>query len=55
MVAVFDGDGLDDLVVANNTGDTISILLNNGNGTTYDITNYPQESEPTSIAVGFID
>jgi len=29
----FDGDGIDDLVVVNSTGDTVSVLLGNGNGT----------------------
>jgi hypothetical protein len=50
-VADFNGDGYDDLAVANNDDDDFSILLNSG-GNTYTRTDFPAASEPWSIAVG---
>lgn len=47
--ADLDGDGDIDLVVA--CRDTISVLINNGNGTMGEVTNFPTEIDPQSIAI----
>jgi hypothetical protein len=47
----FNGDGLPDLAVANNTDNTVSILLGNGDGTFGAKTDFLAGNGPTSIAV----
>ncbi|MER7810895.1 FG-GAP-like repeat-containing protein [Streptomyces sp900116325] len=53
-VGDFNGDGRLDLVTANSGGsaDTVSVLLNNGDGTFGAKTNYTTGSFPLSVAVG---
>ena len=46
------GDGKIDLVVANNTDNTISVLLGNGDGTFQQAMNFATDKLPSSLAVG---
>ena len=48
----FDNNTKLDLVVANGGNNSISILLNNGNGTFQNQTAYTVVSDPSSITVG---
>ncbi len=58
VAADFNDDGAPDIATANNTTDTLSVLLNNGDGTfaakvDYSFSSSPQyEHEPTSIHAG---
>src|SRR5437899_10786734 len=60
VVGDFNGDGKQDLAVANNRSDNISVLLGNGDGTFQPAANYAagacsgpnQRSFPWSVAVG---
>jgi hypothetical protein len=54
-VGDFNGDSKLDLAVANFGANTVSILLNNGNGTFQSHVDYPAGSGPTSIATGDFD
>jgi hypothetical protein len=51
-VGDFDGDGHPDLVTANFNTSTVSVLLNNGDGTFAAKTDYPTGANPESVAVG---
>jgi hypothetical protein len=50
-----DGDGRPDLVVANYSSDTVSVLRSNGNATFADKVDYATGSRPISIAIGDLD
>jgi dienelactone hydrolase len=47
----FNGDGKLDLVVANNTGNNVSVLLGNGDGTFRPHVDYPVGNTPGGVAV----
>ena len=51
-VGDFNRDGKLDLAVANNSGNNISVLLGNGDGTFQPAVNYGVGSSPESVAVG---
>jgi FG-GAP-like repeat len=51
-VGDFNGNGTLDLAVANFGANTVSILLNNGNGTFQSHVDYPAGTGPTSIVTG---
>jgi hypothetical protein len=51
-VGDFNGDGKQDLAVANQLSDNVSILLGNGNGTFGAATNFSAGDAPFSVAVG---
>jgi hypothetical protein len=51
-VGDFNGDGRQDLAVANQLSANVSILLGNGNGTFGTATNFGAGSAPSSVAVG---
>ncbi|MDA1050594.1 MAG: FG-GAP-like repeat-containing protein [Planctomycetota bacterium] len=51
----FDGDGDQDLAVANGVTNNISILLNNGSGDFTQVVNVPVGFGPSSVAVGDLD
>jgi hypothetical protein len=55
--ADFNGDGKPDLVVANNNANSISVLLNHGNGTFLPAVNYSagEDMNPTSVVVADFD
>ncbi len=48
----FNGDGKTDLVTANSTANTISVLLGNGDGTFRPKVDYSVGAQPASLAVG---
>ena len=48
----FNGDGKADMVTANTNSNTVSVLLNNGNGTFGAAQTYAVGVSPTSVAVG---
>ena len=50
-VGDFNGDGRPDLVTANHSSNTVSVLLGNGNGTFPGAVNYAVGSGPRSVAV----
>ena len=52
VIADFNGDGHPDIAAANFTDATISVLLNNGNGTFAPAATYPTAPYPLGIAVG---
>jgi len=52
VVGDFNGDGKQDLAVANSYGHNISILLGNGDGTFRTAVNYSVAGAPYSVAVG---
>ena len=54
VVAVgdFNGDGRQDLAVANSGSNTVSVLLGNGDGTFQPAQDFPVGRGPTSVAVG---
>src|SRR5205085_1187753 len=59
-VGDFNGDGTPDLVVANygsyfSPGDTVSVLLSNGDGSFQSAGTFPAGSRPSSVAVGDFD
>src|SRR6516165_2071432 len=49
-VADLNGDGRVDLVVANDSSNTVSVLLGNGNGTFQSAVNYSVGSFPAGVA-----
>jgi hypothetical protein len=51
-VGDFNGDGIPDLVTANNAGNTVSVLLGKGDGTFQTQTTYATGIWPASVAVG---
>ena len=51
-VGDFNNDGIPDLVTANYTGDNVSILLGNGDGTFQSPQSFASGSYPISVAVG---
>ncbi len=51
----FSGDGKPDLVVANRDNSTISVLMNNGDGTFQAAVSYAAGGSPVSVAVGDIN
>jgi hypothetical protein len=55
VAADLDGDGDLDLAVVNNTANSISVLLNNGDGTFAARTDYATGSYPWSLAAGDLD
>jgi len=54
-VADIDGDGDNDIVTANVSGNNISVLKNNGNGTFAAKVDYTAGSSPRSLAIGDLD
>ena len=50
-----DGDGDNDLVVANNAEETISIMKNNGDGTFAPKVDYPTGIDPLSVSAADLD
>ena len=54
-VGDFDGDGDQDLAVANLSSDNVSVLLGNGDGSFQPAQDYAAGSYPTSVAVGDFD
>jgi hypothetical protein len=48
----FNGDGKEDVVTANFSGNNVSVLLGNGDGTFRPPVNYATQVAPTSVAVG---
>ncbi|RXK84658.1 hypothetical protein EST62_09085 [Chlorobaculum sp. 24CR] len=46
-----DGDGDADMLVANGSSDTVSVLLNNGNGTFAEKVDYATGDRPFSVTV----
>ena len=52
FAADFDGDGDSDLAVANSRTDSVSILINYGNGTYQAAVNYETENDPYSVFDG---
>jgi hypothetical protein len=48
----FNGDGRADLVTANRTANTVTVLLGNGNGTFQTGKNFPAGSGPSKVAIG---
>ena len=48
----FNGDGRLDLAVANQGGDTVSVLMGNGNGTFQPQVTYPVGADPSAIVAG---
>jgi FG-GAP-like repeat/RTX calcium-binding nonapeptide repeat (4 copies) len=50
--ADFNGDGRLDLVVANYSSNTVSVLMGNGNGTFQPASSYATGANPRSVAVG---
>ena len=48
----FNGDGKPDLAIGNVLGLSVSVLLNNGNGTFQNAVNYPVDRNPEGIATG---
>jgi hypothetical protein len=54
-VADLNGDGKADIVAANNSDNTVSVLLGNGNGTFKAQTTYAVGSFPGPVAVGDVD
>src|SRR5439155_55346 len=51
-VGDFNGDGVDDLAIANNHGGPISILLGNGDGTFRTASSFGAGARPSFVAVG---
>ncbi len=51
-VGDFNGDGKPDLAIANDFGNTVSVLLGNGNGTFASKTGYGTGDGPVSLAIG---
>jgi ornithine cyclodeaminase/alanine dehydrogenase-like protein (mu-crystallin family) len=51
-VGDFNGDGVQDLAVANEAFDNVSVLLGNGDGTFQGPQNFGVGSSPRSVAVG---
>jgi hypothetical protein len=51
-VGEFNGDGLQDLIVANRLGHNVSVLLSRGDGTFQTRVNYAVGTFPVSVAVG---
>jgi FG-GAP-like repeat len=51
-VGDFNGDGKPDIVVSNAAWSSVSVLLNNGNGTFGTAQNYAVGGRPTAVAVG---
>jgi hypothetical protein len=49
------GIGIQDLVVANNLGNDVSIFLGNGDGTFQPAIDYPAHIHPKSVAVGYFN
>jgi hypothetical protein len=54
-VADLNGDGRQDLVVANRDGNTVSVLLGNSNGTFGAATNFAVGTKPYSVAVADVN
>jgi hypothetical protein len=52
VVGDFDGDGVLDLVVANELSDDVSVLMGNGDGTFQAAKNFAVGRSPRSVAVG---
>jgi hypothetical protein len=51
-VGDFNGDGKQDLAVANNGSNDVTVLLGNGDGTFRPRTDYPLDAFPTAVAIG---
>src|SRR3989442_1608854 len=51
-VGDFNGDGVQDLAVANNGSSNVSVLLGNGNGSFQAPLNFEAGARPVSVAVG---
>ncbi len=51
-VGDFNGDGVPDIAIANQSSDCISVLLGNGNGTFAPAVNYPTGPGPSDLATG---
>jgi len=49
------GIGIQDLVVANNNGNNVSVFLGNGDGTFQPMVNYAANQHPKSVAVGYFN
>jgi len=51
-VGDFNRDGQTDLAVANSSSNTLSVFINNGNGTFAAKVDYPTGLDPRTVAVG---
>ena len=54
-VADLNGDGKPDLVVANGSSNSVSVLLGNGNGTFQTQSTYRHRLDPDSVAVADVN
>ncbi|HEV8265772.1 MAG TPA: VCBS repeat-containing protein [Gemmatimonadales bacterium] len=54
-VADMNGDGVDDVVVANASDSTVSVLTSNGDGTLHPAVAFPAGPYPNSLAIGDFD
>src|SRR5262249_20334239 len=53
--ADMNGDGIDDVVVANASDSTVSVLTSNGDGTFHPAAQFPAGPAPGSLAIGDFD
>src|SRR5262249_12653842 len=54
-VADLNGDGKQDLAIANSVSNSVSVLLGNGNGSFQDAANFPTGTPPRSVAAAHLN